>query len=100
MPTPLLGVVESEQDLRHGDAMTRQSLLIGMGELDLAGGGGGLLLLQPQLAAVEAETAAADGDGAGGHDQHFLTALPTLRHIVAEGIEPVAADGTGRLIDQ
>ena len=55
----LLGVVERQQDLRDGDAVPRQRLLIGMGEPDLAGGGGGLLLLELERAAGQAEMAAA-----------------------------------------
>ena len=37
-----LGIVERQQDLRHGDAVARQRLLVGVRELDLAGGRGGL----------------------------------------------------------
>ena len=42
----LLGIVEGQQHLGHGDAVPRQRLLVGMGELDLAGGGGGLAFLE------------------------------------------------------
>ena len=45
-----LGVVGRQQDLRDGDAVPAERLLIGMGEADLAGGGGGLLFLEPQRA--------------------------------------------------
>ncbi len=69
MPAPLLGVVEGQQDLRDGDAVARQRLLVRMGQLDLPGRRGRLLLLEPQLAAVEAEMAAPHRDGARAHDQ-------------------------------
>ena len=69
----LLGVVERQQDLRHGDAVARQRLLVGVRELDLAGRGGGLALLELQRAGRQLEMRAAEADGAGG-DQHDLAA--------------------------
>ena len=51
MAAALLGVVGGQQDLRDGDAVPRQRLLIGVRQADLPGRRGGLLFLEPQRAA-------------------------------------------------
>ena len=61
----LFGVVQRQQDLRHGHVVAGQRFLIGMGKPDLAGGGGGLFLFQPQRPADQAQMLASDRDGAG-----------------------------------
>ena len=74
---PLLGVGQSQQDLRHGDAVMGERRLIGMGEADLAGRGGGLLVLQADRPSLgQAEMAAAQGDRAGGHHDDVLRPGP------------------------
>ena len=100
MPAALLGIVERQQDLRHGDVVARQRFLIGMRQADLAGGGRGLLLFQPQRAGRQAQMAAADRDGAGGDDDHFLPARAAARDVVGQGVEPVAPDPAGLLVHQ
>ena len=100
MAAPVFGIVEGEQDLGHGDAVAGEGLLIGMGEADLAGGGRGLLLLQPQRAGGEAEMAPADGDGAGGDEDHLLPLGAERGHVVGQGVEPAPADVAALVVDQ
>ena len=45
---PFLGVFQSQEDLRHGDVVAGEGLLVGMGEADLPGGRRRLLFLQAQ----------------------------------------------------
>src|SRR5260221_10305810 len=100
MAAALLGVLGGEQDLRHGDAVPGERLLIGMGEADLPGCRGGLLFLELERGAGETEMAAADGDGAGGDDENILTAGAAAREILHQRLEPGAADIAARLVDE
>jgi hypothetical protein len=98
---PLLGVVERQQDLRDGDLVAGQRLLVGVRQQDLAGGGGGLLLLQPQRPGRQLQVAAADRDGAGGDQDAPRSRAPGMRgDVVGQRVEPAAADCPVRLVDQ
>src|SRR5207237_3527925 len=50
--------------------------------------------------AGEAEMAAADGDGAGGDDQHLLATRAAAREIGHQGRQPGVADRAARLVDE
>src|SRR5207244_11349828 len=65
VPAALLGILGGQEDLGDGDAVARERLLIGMGELDLAGRDGRLFFLEPQPLSGEAEMPAADRDRPG-----------------------------------
>ena len=92
MPPALLGIVEGQQDLRNGDAVARQRLLIGMGQPDLPGGSRRLLFFEAQTAPGEAEMAAADRDRPGGDEDHLLTARAATRHVISKCRKPRAAE--------
>ena len=96
----LLGIVERQQDLRHRDAVSRQRLLVGMRELDLAGRGGGLAFLEFERARCKLEMGAAETDGAGRHQHDLAAALVEARDIVGQRLEPVAPDFAPGFIDQ
>ena len=96
----LLGIVERQQHLRHGDAVARQRLLVGVGELDLAGGGGGLALLELERAGRQLEMRAAEPDGAGGDQHDLAAAFVQARDVVGQRFQPVAPDLALRLVDQ
>ena len=89
----LLGVVGRQQDLRDGDAVPRQRLLIGMREADLAGGGRGLLLLEPAACGRcrprwRRPTAIAPEETISTS----CAALAAARDVVDQRLEPGAAD--------
>ena len=84
MPPPLLGVVGGQQDLRDGDAVARERLLIGVREPDLPGRRGGLLFLEPEPPSGEAELPPADRDRAGRHEDHLLAAGPAAGDVVGQ----------------
>ncbi len=89
---PLFGVVRGQEDLRDGDAVSRQCLLIGVRQANLSGGGGRLLFLEPQRAPAQPEMAAPDRDRPGGDDDQLLAAPAAACDIVDQRIEPVATD--------
>ena len=74
--------------------------LIGMGELDLAGGGGGLVLLELERAGRQLEMRAAEANGAGGHQHDLAAALLQARHVVGQRRQPVVTDLASGLVDQ
>src|SRR5579859_4528602 len=92
MAPALFGVLRRQEDLRDGDGVDRERLLIGVREADLAGRGGGLLFLEPQPVAEKPEMAPADGDRARRHEDHLLPLFPATRHILGEGGEPRRAN--------
>ena len=60
---PRLGILEREQHLRHGDAVARESRLIGVCQADLTGRCGCLLLLELETLLRQVELPPAHGDG-------------------------------------
>ena len=71
-----------------------------MGELDLAGGGGGLAFLELERAGRQLEMRAAEPDGAGRDQHHLAACLVQARHVVGQGLQPVAPDLAPGLVDQ
>jgi len=92
MPPPLLGILQGQEDLRDGDVVAGQGLLIGMGEADLPGRGRRLLFLETQGAAAQPKMATADRDRAGRDDDHILVAGAAARDVIDQRVQPGAMD--------
>ena len=59
-----------------------------MREPDLPHRGGGLALLQPQRPLGESELTAAEGDGAGGHQDDLLIPLAQTQQVLDQRFQP------------
>src|SRR3546814_11960966 len=92
----LLGILQGQQDLRHGDVVAGKRFLVGVGEADLPGGGRRLFLLQSQDPLRQAEVAAADGDGAGRHQQPLGAAAHQGGDVVGERVQERKGDVEGK----
>jgi hypothetical protein len=53
-----------------------------------------------QRAGRQLELRAAEADGAGRNQHHLAAAFVQARHVVAQGLEPVAPDLAPGLVDQ
>jgi hypothetical protein len=88
MASSFFRIVWGQQDLRHGDAVAGERLLVGVSEADLSGSCGGLLFLEPEPPAGEAEMPPAHRDRPGRHQDHLLPARSTAGNVIGERSEP------------
>ena len=84
----LLGVGQRHQNLRRHHVPCPERLRPGLGESDLAHGGRRLFLLEPQIAARQAQGAAAERDSARGHDDDLGAPHPGVRQVIDQRGEP------------
>src|SRR5437763_15974827 len=88
MTAAFLCIVQGQQDLRNGDAVAGERLLVRVREADLSGGCGGLLLLEPEPPSGKPEMPPPDGDGPRRYKDHLLTARPAARNVIGERRKP------------
>jgi hypothetical protein len=91
MAAAFFRIVLGQQDLRDGDTVAGERLLVSVGEADLSGGCGGLLLLEPEPASSEAEMPAPDSDCPRRHEDHLLAAQSKAGNVIGECTEPLPA---------
>ena len=87
-------------DLPGDDAVLAEHLRPGSRQRDLADGGGRLALLELQRPLGELQQRAAEGDGAGGDDQHVGAAGRMAGDIGAKRLQPALAQRALRTIDE
>ena len=96
----LLGVAQGQQNLRHGDLVRLQQLLVGVREANLADRRSRLTLLEFQLAGVQPEMPPAERDRARGHQDHLLAALAQARDVRRKALQPCAIEPSLVGVDQ
>jgi hypothetical protein len=84
----LFGVAQGQQDLRDGDLVRIQQFLVGVRQSDLSYSGRCLTFLEFELPLVQSEVAPSERNGARGHHNDILTALPYGSDIRRKGLEP------------
>ena len=92
MAAAFFRIVLGQEDLRDGDAVAGEGLLVSVGEADLSGGCGGLLLLEPQPPSGEPEMPPPDCNCPRRDEDHLLAARSKTGDIIGERTEPWLAD--------
>ncbi len=88
--SPLLGIPQRQKDLRHRDFVHIQQLFISVCEPNLSYGRRGLAFLQFEPSRTQIQVPPAQGNGAGGDEDDFLTSFAEGRHVSREALEPRA----------